>query len=315
MTTVDRLERWRDAGQITEAQCAVLGALARKERFSVFVELNALLYLGVLSLVAGTGWVIRKYAPNIGDVAVLAALTTVLGGCAFYCQRRAAPYAHAQVASPTFAFDYVLYLGCLVFGLELAFIETRFHLLRDQSDFYLLLSAVLFFALAYRFDNRLVLSLALSTLAGWFGIRMNRLGLFQAGSLPVNGLVYGALVGGAGLGLHRRGIKQHFTEAYLHVAANVLFAALVAGIIRDGGSWPYLAGLLALAAAAATAGVHYRRFSFVAYACIYGYIGVSAQILHIISRDETTVSAYFAISGTIVLVSLVLLARRFGREQ
>ncbi len=315
MTTIERLERWRDAAVITDAQYAVLGALVRKERFSVFVEMNALLYLGVLSLVAGVGWVIQKYAPNIGDVAILTGLTAVLGGCAFYCSRRAAPYSPDRVESPTFAFDYVLYLGCLVFGVELAFVETRFHLMQNQWDFYLLLSAMLFFALAYRFDNRLVLSLALSTLAGWFGIRMNRWGLFQAGSLQINGLLYGTLVAAAGLGLHKREVKRHFTETYLHVAANVLFAALVYGIIEERPSWPYLVGLLTLAVVSAAAGVRHRRFSFIAYACIYGYIGVSARILDLIVHDETALFGYFIISGTIVLVSLVLLARHFGREQ
>jgi hypothetical protein len=315
MSTLERLAHWRDVGAITPGQYDVLGALVRKERFSVFVELNALLYLGVLSLIAGIGWVIQKYAPHVGDVAILAGLTAVLGGCASYCSRRAVPFSTGHVESPSFAFDYVLYLGCLVFGVELAFIESRFHLMQDQWDFYLALSAVVFFVLAYRFDNRLVLSLALSTLAGWFGIRMNRFGLLQAGSLQVDGLVYGTLVSVAGLALHRRRIKPHFTETYLHVAANVLLAALVSGVFQRGGSWPYLFGLLAVAAACAMAGVRYRRFSFVAYACVYGYIGQSAQILYSLSLDETTVLGYFVVSGTIMLAALVLLARRFGREK
>lgn len=61
----------------------------------------------------------------------------------------------------------VLYLGSLIWSVELAYLETRFHLLSGQWDLYLLATAGLFFFLAYRFDNRFVLSLGLSSLAGW----------------------------------------------------------------------------------------------------------------------------------------------------
>ena len=51
MTTVDRLDEWKAAGIITDVQHSALTALVRRERFSVFVELSALLYLGVLFVV------------------------------------------------------------------------------------------------------------------------------------------------------------------------------------------------------------------------------------------------------------------------
>jgi hypothetical protein len=70
-------------------------------------------------------------------------------------------------------FDYVLYLGSLVWCVELAYLENRFHVLSGQWDLYLLATAGLFFFLAYRFDNRFVLSLALSSLAGWFGLTIS----------------------------------------------------------------------------------------------------------------------------------------------
>ena len=103
----------------------------------------------------------------------------------------------------------------------------------------------MFFALAYRFDNRFVLSLALSTLAGWFGIRVSEfplLQLFGGSSLRAYALAYGSLVALAGTGLYWVGIKKHFLEAYLHVAANVLFIALLSGAGRSRQRRAVLAG-------------------------------------------------------------------------
>jgi hypothetical protein len=313
MKLLNYLERWRSTGAVTEAQYGAIGALVRKDRFSVFVELNTLLYLGVLSFVAGLGWTIQTYFVSLGDIAVLSALTLTFGSSLYYCFSRARPYSNEQVESPGFAFDYVLYLGCLVFGLELGYLESRFHFLQASWDYYLLLSSFVFFVLAYRFDNRFVLSLALSTLAAWFGVRLSELPIFSLGSLRISALGYGSLVALAGIGLYRIRIKTHFLETYLHVAANVLFIACLSAVVGRDSEWLYLPALLGLAAIAVVAGVRARRFAFVVYGVVYGYIGISARLMH--DMPFTSVLAYLAASGTVVIVSLVLLARRFGREE
>src|SRR5438128_894308 len=115
MTTAQYLDRWRSSGAITPEQADVLSALARKERFSVFLELNALLSLG------------------------------------------------------------------------------------------------------------------LSTLAAWFGVRFSYLGFFIAGSMREVALAYGAVAAGAGVWTHRLEIKRHFLDSYLQVAANAMLIALTSG--------------------------------------------------------------------------------------
>ena len=149
----------------------MLTALVRGERFSVFVELSALLYLGVLSIVGGLAWTFREYVTSLGDVAILSILALLMAVSFGYCFTRTAPYSNDEVDSPTPVFDYVLYFGCLTFSSTLAFIEARFGLFHGW-DTHLLVAAIVFGVLAYRFDNRFVLSLALSTLAGYLGLKM-----------------------------------------------------------------------------------------------------------------------------------------------
>src|SRR5437879_12882902 len=157
MSTLGLLQRSEDSGAITAAQCDILIAIVRKERFSVFVELNVLLYLGVLSLVAGVGWTINNYFADLGDAAILIGLTALLMSSLYYC------FSH----KPGMVVDYILYLACLILAAELAYVEARFEVLRDHWDYYVLLSAFVYFFFAYRFDNRLVLSLSLCTLSAW----------------------------------------------------------------------------------------------------------------------------------------------------
>jgi hypothetical protein len=196
---------------------------------------------------------------------------------------------------------------------ELAYLENRFHVLSGQWDSYLLATAGLFFFLAYRFDNRFVLSLALSSLGGWFGLTIFHWPSHQDDSYRQSAVAYGLLVGLAGISLQRQGWKAHFFATYLNVAANVLFWALLSGVFNREGYWLWFLALLLLSAASLAWGVTRRQFAFVAYAAVYGYVGVSSILLRGF-YNTTTVLTYFVVTGVAMLVVLVRIGRRFARQ-
>jgi len=313
MTTLDRLDRWKATGVITADQHLLLGSLVRQERFSLFVEINALLYIGVLSAVGGLAWTARDYVLNLGDGVILAVLGLLIAASFYYCFSRGVPYDNGEVESPSMIFDYVLYFGCLVLSATLAFIETRFAIFKGWST-HLFIASVVFGLLAYRFDNRFVLSLAISTLAGYLGLEIDAFDLAGTNLLRLTALVFGTTLGGLGVWLHRQGIKPHFLETYVHIGANVIMLATVSGVLEPGIGWLYLAALLSLSAAAIYIGIRFNRFAFVAYGTLYGYAGVSARLLESIG-GPTMAMLYFIVTGMIIVIGLVVLARRFGRDE
>ena len=207
----------------------------------------------------------------------------------------------------------MLYLGSLVWSVELAYLENRFHLLSGQWDLYLLATAALYFVLAYRFDNRFVLSLALSSLAGWFGLTISHIPSHQDATYRQYAIVYSLFIAAAGAITHRRALKPHFFGTYLNIAANVLFWALLSGVFDRQNSTLWLLALLAACAASLAWGLSRRQFAFVAYAAVYGYIGISSILIRNISSD-TAILSYFVVTGTAMLVVLVVIARRSGKE-
>src|SRR5713101_5193164 len=237
----------------------------------------------------------------------------MLAACFWYCYSRAPAWSPGETPPPGLVFDYVLYLGSLIWSVELAYLETRFHLLSGQWDLYLLATAGLFFFLAYRFDNRFVLSLALSSLAGWFGLTISHWPSHQDAAYRQYAILYSLMVSGAGATLQRRGLKPHFFGTYLNIAANVLFWALLSGVFNRQGYFVWLLCLLAACGASLAWGLARRQFSFVAYAAVYGYVGVSAVLIRNLN-DGTAVLSYFVFTGVAMLVMLVQIARRFGRE-
>jgi hypothetical protein len=132
--------------------------------------------------------------------------------------------------------------------------------------------------------------------------------------LRMMAFVYGAFIAGVGTLLYREGIKAHFLEVYLHLAGNVVLAAAAWGVSDPSMGLAYLAALVALSAAAIALGVRYGKFAFVAYGILYGYGGVSYKLLEAIA-DQTAALFYFVFTGTFVIGLLVVLARRFGRDE
>ena len=132
MTIRARLGHWKEQGAISPEQHVYLASLCRGEPFSVFLELNVLLYAGVLAFVVGLGWTVSTWSQQLGDVLVLGILSTILGTCFWYCFSRAPAASLAETPAPTAVFDYVLYLGSLVWCVELAYLEKRFHALSGQ---------------------------------------------------------------------------------------------------------------------------------------------------------------------------------------
>jgi hypothetical protein len=313
MTIFTRLEQWKERGIISSEQHTFLAGLSCGEPFSLFLELNILLYAGILAFVGGLGWTVSTWSQQLGDVLVLTLLSTMLAACFWYCFSRAPAWAPGETPSPSLVFDYVLYLGSLIWSVELAYLETRFHMLAGQWDLYLLATAGLFFFLAYRFDNRFVLSLALSSLAGWFGLTISHWPSNQDAEYRQYAILYSLVTGGAGAALKQRGLKPHFFGTYLNVAANVLFWAVLSGVFNreDYGVW--LLFLLAACGASLAWGLARRQFSFVAYAAVYGYVGVSSILIRDM-HNGTSLLSYFFVTGIAMLVMLVLIARRFGRE-
>lgn len=313
MTILARLEKWREQGAISPEQYTYLAGLSRGDPFSLFIELNVLLYAGVLAFVAGLGWTVTTWSRQLGDVVILTVLSAILAATFWYCFSRAAAWSPNETPAPNAIFDYALYLGTLVWAVELAYLEQRFRLLSGKWDDYLLATAVLFFFLAYRFDNRFVLSLALSSLAGYFGLTISRWPGHQDATYRACALIYCVVVSVGAVLLQRRGLKAHFFGTYLNIVANVLFWTLLSGVFEREGHGLWLLALFVACGSSLAWGVKRRQFAFVAYAAVYGYVGVSAVLLRSIS-GFSSILLYFVVTATCMVVALVVIARHFGRH-
>lgn len=308
----DALNDLEEAGILGRRQAVLLRRIYGRELFSVYWELRLLLYAGILILTTGLGLLIAKHFAAIGHLALLAAIALGCVICFAYCLRRAHGFSAERVPAPDAGYDYVLLLGCLLLGTLQGYLELRYQVLAQDWSWWLLASGLLYLLCAHYFDNRLVLSLALSTLGAWFGVKTSLLqGEVWDVVLRSNGLAYGATLIAAGAAQVRLGWKAHFLPVHLHLGVNLLLAALLSGVAAQNSGPLYLAGLLLGGAGSAFYAQRTRSFSFLLYAVLYGYFGVTIFALEHGHWDTEGIILYFLLTAAALVAALVAFHRHF----
>lgn len=304
---------WRARGLIGEETFRRLDEVESGRLFSLHREIRALMYLGALCVLAGTASTVARYFKDLGEASVVAALLLGIALCWGYCFRRAAPYACGRVESPTAAYDYLLYLGCALLGVLFGYLEKQHGFLKDHWDYYLLVSGLLFFALAYRHDNRFVLGLALLNVGGWWGMRIWDWGADILG-WRFRALTFGAACLAAAWESGRRGVKAHFEDAYSTVGVHAAFWGLLPGAAKDGFAGVSLYAVLAGSAACVALALRRRRLAYFVYGVGYGYWAFSSSLMRLMDLRGDIVSYYYLLSGAGVIAALLAFRRRLQED-
>jgi hypothetical protein len=297
---------------LTDAQAAPLERAARGEIVSVEAELRTLLYAGVVLITTGVGLFLKENHERLGPVAIGTLLGLAAAACLWYAWRRLPPFAWGAAAAGHLGADYVLLLGVLLIGADLGYLEVQLHLLGTRWAYHLLIGAAIAFLLAYRFDSRSVLSLALTSFAAWRGVAVSlSFAARSASAIPVvraNALACGALFVAAGIASVRSGRKPHFEPVYVRLGLLLLFGGLLTGVFASAG-WPVWE-LPLFAAAAVVIAVAYRLrrpldFSIGVLAAYLGFLRILFEVTH-----EASGFLIVAASSVAVVVLLVRAQRR-----
>ena len=305
------LQKMHEEKTLSAKQLNYLLDIHKKKLFSVHQELRFSFYAGILLVIAGLGLTIKQYFAQLGDIAIIGSLTAGSLSSFIYCFAKGNSYSHKEVASPNIAFDYILFFGCTLYSMDIAYSETQFHVLGNLWNNYLLASFVLFLFLAYRYDNRVVLSLALSTLAAWFGFTVTESRFSFQEYHRLYAIAYSCLTLLIGIFLYRLAVKKHFFDIYLNFATHFLFVALLSGVIHYKLFSLYFLCFLAACVILVLYSLRTKRFLYMLYAIIYGYIGISIVGLDIIRRNTFLVLTYFIVTSLAVIVLIFSLSRKF----
>ena len=311
---VRSIEDLRARGVLSESQAALPARVARGEIVSIRAELRAALYAGVLLVTTGAGLLVRQNLEAIGPLGVALGLGLAAAVALGWVARSAPAFSWAEVPSPNLAFDYVLLLGVLLAAADLAYVEVHFTPLGRAWPWHLLIVSLLTAACAFRYDSRVVFSLALGTFAAWRGVSVAYLEpTWWRGPEPAiraNMIVCGAIFVAAGWILARTNRKAHFEPVAAYLGWLLVLGALASGTfdgITDTSTLLAHAGALSLVGAILAAwSLTRRRFVTFALGVVGAYVGVSGLVVHTVGYgSDVVVLAWFTLSAFGLLGALV----------
>jgi hypothetical protein len=272
----EELRELQSRGALDAATAARALALECRNPFSVFDELRTALYAAVALVVTGVGILIKEHLDRIGPLTLIFALAPAAAACYVPAMR-----ARSRGVPLTAGAEYVLLLGALILSADLGYSESQFHWLGANWSRHLLILAAFHALTAYVFGSRLVLSVALTSLAGWFGIERGpgdlSLWQFATPELGLRALACAAVIL-AWRAIDRSSQGARFRPVFEHFAANLAFWGVL-GWCSDA-RWRVLGllALLVLAAIAVHKALRFRAESFAVYGVGYGAVGVSLVI-------------------------------------
>jgi hypothetical protein len=296
----------------------------KKGIFSLRSELLLMIYFSIILFTSGIGVIVYNNIDSIGHLAILSANFILMLVCFYFGFKKAKGYSNDEVVFENPLYDYLVLTGSLLACIFLGYINFQYQIFDESYAYVSLISAVLCFTVAYYFDNRIVLSMAITSLAAFIGISITPKSLFHNEVYSSLQLTYSGLVLGIGLLVWmehtlKTKIKAHFHFIYATFALHLLGVCIVAGLVSD--HWfvfiPILIGF-----AYYFYRISYRILatSIFAFMLLYGYFGVNILGGRIISFIHfefiyqllTMIAPFYVIASIYFFIRLV---KQFNAEK
>lgn len=304
-------------GYLSEESIGKLRSYQKRPLYSLFWELRTLLYLGIIMLSTGTGILIYKNIDTIGHQAILLFIAVLTAGCFYWCNKHKLPFSTAKVDAPDAFFDYIVLLGTLSFLTFTGYLQYQYEVFGNRYGLATFIPMLALFFIAYYFDHRGILSLAIANLAVWMGVTVTPKELLESADFNDRAFIFTYLGLGCILLLAaylsaERNFKRHFFFSYHHYGIHVTFIALLCGYFH----YDYAVSLVWIAVLAALAWFVYQQsfknktFYFLMVAVLYAYIAAGGLVVRSVMESSIydlmyLVFMYFVGSGIGLIMYLI----------
>lgn len=286
------------------ANTDLLLARERREVFSLHPEIRFLAWAGASLIAAAAGVFIANNRERIGPVIIAILIGIAAAACyGFAWWRR---------DRESLINDYVLLLGALLLSADVGFIESQFHLFEQSWTRHFLILALIHGITAYKFDSRMVLTLSITALAAWFGVRTT------ADIIPDASATASHLFMAAGAVLiwtlldRRFRASRTFDRTFEHFIANLALIGAMTLVFDNEYRMAGVVLALVVAGIVIAWGVRIDHEPFVLYAILYGVVAVDALIIDVLEDDALQI-LFVMFSVIAALVLLFVAHARFRR--
>ncbi|OXA75534.1 Predicted membrane protein [Flavobacterium aquidurense] len=317
-----------DKSLITENQYQEITAYRNLNIFSLNAELKLFLYLSVLLFTSGIGILIYKNIDSIGHIAILSILLIVIAVCFYYCFKNSKGFQRTETAFENPILEYLVLAANILTCIFIGYLQFQYKPFGTHYDLATLIPTIVSFFCAYYFDNKSVLTIAITGLAAYIGLSVTPQDLLHNDFYANPNLSYSAIILGGLLILYtiyssKINLKTHFNIIYLTFALHLISIASISNLVgdnSDGGIW-MLFGLVLLASSYYFYKVSHKikAMSLYVFMIVYAYIGLNIFLFRIFDTIDSSdiwrlfvflLPIYFI--GSIVL--FIKLIKNFHKE-
>ncbi|TDP03398.1 DUF2157 domain-containing protein [Flavobacterium sp. 245] len=316
-----------DENLITENQYQEIIAYRRLNIFSLNAELKLFLYLSVLLFTSGIGILIYKNIDSIGHVAILSLLLLVIAVCFYYCFKNAKGFQKTETTFDHPVLEYLVLAANILTCIFIGYLQFQYKPFGDHYGLATLVPTIVSFFCAYYFDNKSVLTIAVTGLAAYVGLSVTPQDLlknndfYASESLSYSAVMLGVLLVLWTIYSNRISLKTHFSLIFLTFALHITSIAAISNLLHyDSLIWMIFTVVLA----GSTfyfykISYQFKAMSLYIFMIVYAYIGANIFLFRIFEDVDFSniwelfiflLPAYFI--GSIVM--FIKLIKNFHKE-
>lgn len=311
---------------ITEEQFNQIKSYRSLGVFSLNAELKMFLYLSVLLFTSGIGILIYKNIDTIGHIAILALLLIVTIVCFYFCFKNSNGFQKSETTFESPVLEYLVLAANILTCIFIGYLQFQYKTFGTHYGLATLVPTIVSFFCAYYFDNKSVLTIAITGLAAYVGFSVTPQDLLNDDFYSHQNLSYSAIMLGVLLILWtiystRIALKIHFNLIYLTFALHIISIALISNLLKfDSDLW-----LLTIFPLAISSYYFYKvsyqmkAISLYVFMIIYAYIGISVFLFRIVDLiDVVSLGDLILFMGLVYLggsvVLFIKLIKNFNKE-
>lgn len=283
--------------------------------FSVHTELKLFLYLSVLLFTSGIGILIYENIDSIGHIAILSLLLVVTVICFYFSFKNAPPFQKQQTGFGNPIFDYLILAAILLSCIFIGYLQFQYTAFGTHYGLATLIPTVLGLFCAYYFDNKSILSIAITGLAAYIGLSVSPQALLNNEFYETESLSYSAI----GLGVllvvwsvysTKIDLKKHFNLVFLTFALHLISISCINNLFE-----PYWGIFIILLAGSSyyfyTVSYQIKSVSIFVFAVLYAYFGLNFLLFKILSLIDISnlLEPFFFIVPIYFIGSIILFIR------
>jgi hypothetical protein len=294
--------------------------------FSLNAELKMFLYLSVLLFTSGIGILIYENIDTIGHVAILSLLLIVTVVCFYFCFKNSVGFRKSETTFESPVLEYLVLLANILTCIFIGYLQFQYKPFGINYGLATLVPTIVSFICAYYFDNKSVLTIAITGLAAYVGLSVTPQDVFNNDLYLNQSLSFSAILLGVLLILwafysDKIALKTHFKLIYLTFALHIISIASIANMVNEyDGFWLLFSAILAGSCYYFyKASYELKAISLYVFMILYAYIGINIFLFRIFENIDfqdiwmlfvLAIPAYFI--GSIVL--FIKLIKNFNKE-